>query len=249
MQTHYFNPAKMKVNSPIKIQEALLHVHMPLEGPSKKEIIEESLKQKGFQLFLKRLFDIIVSSALIILFSPILITVALIIKLTSRGPVFYSNDRVAYDGGHFRCHKFRSMVTDHSIKENDHKIAIEGQKNGILHKQKNDTRVTWIGKIIRKTSIDELPQLFNVLFGDMSIVGPRPLVPFMLKPYPEFCEIRCFMRPGITGLWQIRDREHNTSAEFMIEHDTEYIEKYSLLLDFKILVSTPFVVLSGKGAY
>jgi len=87
--------------------------------------------------------------------------------------------------------------------------------------------------VIRKTSIDELPQLFNVLSGDMSIVGPRPLVPFMLKPFPEFKEVRGLVRPGITGLWQIRDREHNTSAEFMIEHDTEYIQDYSSFLILK----------------
>lgn len=240
---------EINLQSRVRNQETFLHVHMPVEGPSKRKLIEQSLKQKKFQIFFKRFFDIFVSLVLIILFSPILIAVALIIKLTSKGPVLYSNDRVAYGGGNFRCHKFRSMVSDHSTKEQDNKIALEGQEKGILHKKKDDTRITWIGKIIRKTSIDELPQLFNVLFGDMSIVGPRPLVPFMLQPYREFKEIRCFVRPGITGLWQIRDREHNTSAEFMIKHDTEYIEKYSLLLDIKILLSTPFVVLSGKGAY
>ena len=149
----------------------------------------------------------------------------------------------------FKCHKFRSMVSDHSKKHDDHKRAVEHAEKGILHKDKNDSRVTWIGKLIRKTSIDELPQLFNVLSGDMSIVGPRPLVPFMLKPFPEFKEIRGLVRPGITGLWQIRDREHNTSAEFMIEHDTEYIQDYSFFLDMKILFETPLVVLSGKGAY
>jgi len=141
------------------------------------------------------------------------------------------------------------MVKDHSIKRHDHKRAIEHAQKGILYKQKDDGRVTWIGKVIRKTSIDELPQLFNVLRGDMSIVGPRPLVPFMLAPYPEFRAIRSMVRPGITGLWQIRDRENNTSAEFMITHDTEYIENYTFLLDIKILAETPLVVLSGRGAY
>jgi lipopolysaccharide/colanic/teichoic acid biosynthesis glycosyltransferase len=141
------------------------------------------------------------------------------------------------------------MVTDHSVKHHDHKRHIEHAEKGLLHKEKNDSRITVIGKIIRKTSIDELPQLFNVFFGDMSIVGPRPLVPFMLKPYPEFKDIRCLVRPGITGLWQIRDREHNTSAEYMIEHDTEYVENYNFLLDIKILVATPAAVVSGRGAY
>ncbi len=120
------------------------------------------------------------------------------------------------------------MVSDQSKKAQAYKEALEQQQKGILLKLPNDPRVTWIGKIIRKSSIDELPQLFNVLLGDMSIVGPRPLVPFMLAHLPEFKEIRCLVRPGITGLWQIRDRVNNTSAEFMIEHDTEYIQRLQL---------------------
>ena len=240
---------EIKMKSPTVLQESVVHVHIKPEDVSKAAIINESINKKKWAFFLKRLFDIIVSIVLILLFSPILITVAFIIKLTSRGPLLYSNERVGLYGSNFKCHKLRSMVTNQASKEEDHKIAVAGQVKGILHKKKNDSRVTWIGKIIRKFSIDELPQLFNVLLGDMSIVGPRPLVPFMLFPYPDFKEIRCFVRPGITGLWQIRDRENNTSAEFMIQHDTEYIENYSLLLDLKILISTPFVVLSAKGAY
>jgi len=226
----------------------VLHVYA-IDKPNNLEVLKQSIHQKRFQLFLKRTFDILVALVLILLFSPILITVALIIKLTSRGAILYSNERVGHGGHHFKCHKFRSMVTDHSVKHHDHKRHLEHAEKGILHKEKNDTRITWIGKIIRRTSIDELPQLFNVLFGDMSIVGPRPLVPFMLTPFPEFREVRCLVRPGITGLWQIRDRENNTSAEFMIKHDSEYVENYSFLLDMKILVETPIVVLSGKGAY
>jgi exopolysaccharide production protein ExoY len=211
--------------------------------------ISASLQQKSIQLTVKRFFDIVVASLLIIFFAPVLITVAVIIKLTSKGAVLYSNERVGYGGGHFRCFKFRSMVTDQSVKKSDYEVALAGQEKGILHKIKDDARITWIGKIIRKTSIDELPQLFNVLKGDMSIIGPRPLVPFMLKHLPEFKETRCLVRPGITGLWQIRDRVNNTRAEFMIEHDTEYIRKYSLLLDLWILAKTPVVVLTGEGAY
>lgn len=216
---------------------------------SDEKNIEALLGQKQFQLFLKRVFDVVLSSLLIIFFAPVLITVAIIIKLTSKGAVLYSNERVGYGATNFRCFKFRSMVTDQSTKKSDYQVALAGQEKGILHKVKNDTRITWIGKIIRKTSIDELPQLFNVLKGDMSIIGPRPLVPFMLKHLPEFKETRCLVRPGITGLWQIRDRVNNTSAEFMIEHDTEYIREYSLLLDLKILAKTPIVVITGEGAY
>jgi exopolysaccharide production protein ExoY len=231
------------------VHESLLHIHLETDYPKKKQILEEALERKNLEIFVKRAFDIFVSLALIISLAPILIIIAILVKLTSKGPILYSNERVGYRGVHFRCFKFRSMVTDQSTKREDYEVALAGQEKGVLHKVKDDTRVTWIGKIIRKTSIDELPQLFNVLRGDMSIIGPRPLVPFMLKHLPEFREIRSLVRPGITGLWQIRDRGNNTSAEFMIEHDTEYVENFSLLLDMKILFKTPIVVITGDGAY
>lgn len=231
------------------VGESLLHIHLANNQQEKKAQIEESLRQKRFQLTVKRFFDIVFAGTLILLLSPILALTAILIKLSSRGPVLYSNERVGYKGIHFRCFKFRSMVTNQVLKKSDYEVAMAGQQMGILHKVKNDSRVTWIGKIIRKTSIDELPQLFNVLMGDMSVIGPRPLVPFMLKNLPDFKDIRCLMRPGITGLWQIRDRVNNTSAEFMVTHDTEYVEKYSLLTDLRILVKTPFVVITGEGAY
>ena len=233
----------------VGVHESILHVHLENNYAEKKRLIEDSLEEKKFQIILKRLFDIVVSSLLILCLSPFLILISLLVKLGSKGPILYSNERVGYRGLHFRCFKFRSMVTDQSIKKTDYEVALAGQEKGILHKVKNDTRTTWIGKIIRKTSMDELPQLFNVLIGDMSIIGPRPLVPFMLKHLPEFKEVRCLMRPGITGLWQIRDRANNTSAEFMIEHDTEYVENYNLFLDLKILFKTPVVVITGEGAY
>lgn len=233
----------------IEVKETIVHLHVEDSNLNKKKQIESSLKNKRFQIFLKRLFDIVVASFLILCFSPLLIIVAILIKLSSKGDILYSNERVGYKGNHFRCFKFRSMVSDQSVKKSDYEVALANQEKGILHKVKNDSRITWIGKIIRKTSIDELPQLFNVLRGDMSIVGPRPLVPFMLTHLPEFKEIRCLVRPGITGLWQVRDRINNTSAEFMIEHDTEYIEHYSLLLDARILLRTPIVVITGEGAY
>ena len=222
---------------------------MPVETSDEKTLVLQSLQSKKGQLTLKRTFDIAVSLSLILLLSPLLLLIALLIKLTSKGKVLYSNERVGLHGQHFRCYKFRSMISDQSKKAQAYKTALDQSQQGILLKLPNDPRVTWIGKIIRKSSIDELPQLFNVFLGDMSLIGPRPLVPFMLTHLPEFKEIRCKVRPGITGLWQIRDRKNNTSAEFMIEHDTEYIRDYSLLMDFKILASTPGAVLKADGAY
>ena len=229
--------------------EDILCVRVASDQYDKFQLLHRQLCEKRLQMIGKRTFDILVSLVLIVLLSPILILITILIKLTSRGPALFTNERIGLHGQHFNCYKFRSMVANHTIKRDDLTQAIKGQENGILHKSKSDGRVTFIGKIIRKTSIDELPQLFNVLKGDMSIIGPRPLVPFMLKPFPEFSKIRCLVKPGITGLWQIRDREHNTSAEFMIKHDTEYIENYGLIQDFKILIETPIAVLSAKGAY
>jgi lipopolysaccharide/colanic/teichoic acid biosynthesis glycosyltransferase len=233
----------------IVVHDSLLHIQLDSRYSEKKKIIEESLRGKKIEIFLKRSFDIFASSLFILCLSPIFIITAVLIKLTSRGPILFSNERIGYRGKTFPCLKFRSMVADQSTRRSDYEVALAGAQKGLLHKSRNDTRITWIGKIIRKTSIDELPQLFNVLKGDMSIIGPRPLLPFMLKNLPEFKEIRSLVRPGITGLWQIRDRENNTSAEFMVEHDTEYVENYSFLLDMKILFKTPIVVITGDGAY
>ncbi len=240
---------KLNFSNQSTLKKEVVRVYGSIDTLAKFELLKESLDNKKFQLFLKRSFDIAASLFLILFFSPILIMVSFLIKFGSRGPVLYSNDRIGLGGQHFKCHKFRSMVNDHSVKHRDRKRVIEHTEKGILRKEKNDSRITWIGKLIRKTSIDELPQLFNVLMGDMSIVGPRPLVPFMLVPFPEFREVRSVVRPGITGLWQIRDRGNNSSAEFMIKYDIEYVENYTFLLDIKILAETPFVVLSGKGAY
>ena len=230
-------------------QKRTIHVTVPVEAVDKKTKVFENLHRKKKQLFIKRSFDIAVSLSLLTLLSPLLLLVAFIIKITSRGKVLYSNERVGMGAKHFRCYKFRSMISDQSKRSQAYRMALEQSQQGVLLKLQNDPRVTWIGKVIRKSSIDELPQLFNVLLGDMSIIGPRPLVPFMLTHLPDFKEVRCKVRPGITGLWQIRDRKNNTSAEFMIEHDTEYVRDYSLIMDFKILLSTPKAVLKAEGAY
>jgi lipopolysaccharide/colanic/teichoic acid biosynthesis glycosyltransferase len=125
----------------------------------------------------------------------------------------------------------------------------EEKSKGILLKMKNDPRVTPLGKLFRRTSIDELPQLLNVLRGDMSIVGPRPMVIHMMDPFPEIREVRSVIRPGLTGLWQIRNRANNTSIMCMIADDVEYIAKLSLMLDLKIILATPWELIRGTGAH
>ncbi len=219
------------------------------EAASRKKVIEKSLYSKIFQLKIKRITDILFSLMLLTIFSPLMAVVSLLIFLTSKGPILYTNKRIGLFGRQFHCLKFRSMVTDQYCRQEDLECFTAAKNKGVLFKVKQDTRVTWIGKIIRKTSIDELPQLFNVLNGDMSIVGPRPLVPFMLNDLEDFNSIRSLLKPGITGKWQTENRINNTSAHYMIEHDLNYVEMYSLLADLKILLKTPKVVISTKGAY
>ncbi len=198
-------------------------------------------------LALKRLIDIVGSFILIVVLAPFLLATAIAVKLTSVGPIFYSHKRWALDQGHFMCLKFRSMRTDQDKVVNQEQLK-EIEKSGVLLKLKKDPRLTPVGGIIRKTSIDELPQLWNVLKGDMSLVGPRPLVLHMMQPYPKVRRVRCTMRPGISGLWQIRDRENNTSVIGMMPHDVEYLLNFNVWLDIKILLATLPAVLWGTGA-
>lgn len=214
-----------------------------------KTEIESYLKTKIIELKIKRGLDFILSFCTIIVFSPLLLITAILIKLNSPGPALYLQNRVGYRGRFFICYKFRSMKINSIVDSGDFKLAASLSEKGILYKSRTDQRITFIGKIIRKTSIDELPQLFNVLFGDMSMVGPRPLVPFMLKNYQMFSEIRSLVKPGITGLWQVRSREKNNSAVHMIKFDLEYCQKFNILNDLKILIKTIPVVLNQNGAH
>jgi lipopolysaccharide/colanic/teichoic acid biosynthesis glycosyltransferase len=191
----------------------------------------------------KRALDIVLASVLLVLFSPILLAAAALVFVSSRGPILFRQQRVGQGGRLFWFYKFRTMYVNAVAAGED-----QSKASGILVKLKVDPRVTPIGKWLRRFSIDELPQLLNVLKGDMSMVGPRPLVPFMLTPYPEFAAERAKVRPGITGLWQIRARHENTSAAFMQSHDLEYVRDQSLATDLKILLATAPQVLSGKGA-
>jgi exopolysaccharide biosynthesis polyprenyl glycosylphosphotransferase len=215
-----------------------------MEGDSL--ISHHTVRLEGWPVVAKRAVDILVSASMSLLLLPVFLLTALAIKLTSPGPVFFVQKRLGLNKRHFGIYKFRTMVIDAEkrMKEIEHLNEVSGP----VFKIKNDPRITPIGKFLRKTSIDELPQLFNVLKGDMSLVGPRPLP---LRDYEGFSEDwqrrRFSVRPGVTCLWQIGGRS-SISFEQWMELDLQYIDKWSLLLDFKILLKTIPAVLKGSGA-
>lgn len=194
----------------------------------------------------KRGLDTLGSLMLIGLFSPLLIGIALAVKLTSPGPVFYVSTRVGRGGRFFGFLKFRSMYVDADKRLNELREANE--KDGPIFKMKNDPRITPIGRFLRKYSLDELPQLFNVFKGDMSLVGPRPPIPHEVEQYDEYCRERLSVRPGLTCYWQIMGRSNLSFQEWM-ELDHKYLREMSLWTDLKILLKTPMAVLKGDGAY
>ena len=198
-----------------------------------------------FQLVLKRLMDICVSTALLLLTFPLFLLVAVLIKLTSEGPVFFRQERVGYNGRTFTLYKFRTMVKNAEQMKKD--LLELNEMDGPVFKIRNDPRITRVGHVLRKTSIDELPQLINVLKGDMSLVGPRPPVPNEVVQYQLSDRRRLSMKPGMTGIWQVSGR-NNVSFEKWMEMDRQYIDQWSLWLDLKILARTVPVILRGSGA-
>ena len=198
-----------------------------------------------WQLIAKRLIDVTASSVLLILLSPLFGVVSFLIKRSSRGPVFFKQQRVGYNGRLFNCLKFRTMVENAEVLQKD--LLQLNEMDGPVFKIKNDPRLTKVGKILRKTSIDELPQFINVLRGDMSLVGPRPPIPSEVKEYELMDRRRLSMRPGITCLWQVNGRNKIRFEKWM-ELDREYVDNWSLKLDFMILLKTVPAVLRGGGA-
>jgi Undecaprenyl-phosphate galactose phosphotransferase WbaP len=198
---------------------------------------------------IKRLFDIGAALSGLVLLSPILITASLFIWLQDRGPILYGHKRVGRKGRHFRCWKFRSMVRHGDEVLRAYLEAHPAAKAEWERTQKlaNDPRVTRIGAFIRKTSIDELPQLWNVLIGEMSIIGPRPITRPELDRYGPDRRYYLLVRPGITGLWQVSGRS-NTSYERRIALDRQYLENWSYKQDITILMRTPLAVLRSDGA-
>ena len=219
---------------------------------------------KGKALFMKRAMDIVGSVFGLILFFPVFLIVPVLIKLLSKGPVLYRQERIGLQGKKFTFLKFRSMVVDNDpgihreytknlinrqkSHDND-KNAVAGAAQGGVYKITNDPRITFIGRILRITSLDEFPQFINVLRGEMSLVGPRPPIQYELDNYDIWHRRRVLeVKPGITGLWQVKGRSSTTFDE-MVRLDLKYVRKWSLWLDFKILIQTPWVIIVGKGAY
>lgn len=210
-------------------------------------ISENEVNAKISYFFLKRLFDVLGSIIGLIILSPLFLMVAYKIKKEdSEGPVFFSQQRVGKNGQLFRMFKFRSMCVD--AEEKLVSLLEHNEIEGAMFKMKDDPRITKIGKFIRKTSIDELPQLWNVLKGDMSLVGPRPPLVNEVEKYTEHEKQRLIVKPGCTGLWQVSGRNHVGFNE-MVELDLKYIKNISFKQDIKIVLKTVFIMIKPNGAY
>ncbi|GAA3672458.1 sugar transferase [Arthrobacter ginkgonis] len=210
----------------------LIHVSTPkLEGP---------------RAVVKRSFDILGAGLVLLILSPLLLVVAVAVRLDSSGPTFFHQERIGKDGAAFRMHKFRSMVVDAEARLAALRQADEG--NGVLFKMREDPRITRLGAFIRRYSIDELPQLWNVLVGEMSMVGPRPPLPAEVDTYEKYVHRRLMVKPGITGLWQVSGRS-DLSWEESVRLDLYYVENWSLMQDLLILLRTAKAVVAKDGAY
>ncbi|WP_434289910.1 WecB/TagA/CpsF family glycosyltransferase [Celeribacter sp. SCSIO 80788] len=194
----------------------------------------------------KRALDLVGSGILVAMLAPLMVLIATLIQIESRGPALFKQVRVGQNGRHFTIYKFRSMYLD----AEDRLAALRGQsdREGICFKSRHDPRVTRMGRVLRRASLDELPQIFNVLLGQMSLVGPRPALPSEVEHFPVAAQERLRARPGITGLWQVSGRA-DIGFEKMIDMDIAYVRSRSVLLDLFILAMTARAVIGGRGAY
>jgi lipopolysaccharide/colanic/teichoic acid biosynthesis glycosyltransferase len=218
------------------------------------------LRRKTSARLLKRALDILGSLVLLVLLAPLFVVVGVVIKLTSKGPVLFKQTRIGQFGQPFTLLKFRSMYTHANstvheayvrafiLSAKDGHTTSESLKQGGLFKLNGDPRITPLGHFLRQTSLDELPQIFNVLMGSMSLVGPRPPMAYEVACYEPWHMRRVLeARPGITGLWQVRGRSRTTFEE-MVRLDLKYIDGWSIWVDLKLLLQTPWAVLRGEGA-
>jgi len=210
-------------------------------------IVFRSAPETSWQGIAKQLLDLLGALALLILFAPIFVVAALAIRLTSKGPILFRQQRCGLNGQPFMMLKFRSMVTD--AEQRKHEIECLNEMDGPVFKVTNDPRVTRVGRILRKFSIDEFPQLFNVVRGEMSLVGPRPLPVDEVRRFDDPAHRRRLsVKPGLTCLWQVSGRNNVNNFRDWVRLDLEYIDNWSLWLDLKILWRTIPVVLAGTGA-
>ena len=201
---------------------------------------------EGFRVVAKDLFDRCAAAAALIMLAPLMAALAMTVWLSDRGPVFFTQVRVGKDGRAFRIYKFRTMVVDAELRKAE--LMDRNEHDSVLFKLHKDPRVTAIGTHLRRWSIDELPQLFNVFLGDMSLVGPRPALPAEAEKYAEHVRRRLVVKPGITGLWQVSGRA-NLSWDESVRLDLRYVENWSFALDLQILWKTVSAILQGSGAY
>lgn len=233
-------------------------IGLPLNGVVVENVYQERVPLMSLQnnlarpynRMVKRIFDLVVTTLGTICISPILLLLAILVKLDSPGPVFFAHKRIGKDGKEFPCLKFRSMCVDADVKLKEYLAAnLEAKKEWDAEfKLKDDPRVTRMGRILRRTSLDELPQLFNVLRGEMSLVGPRPIVKAEIPKYGDYIHDFYMVHPGITGMWQVNGRS-DTTYEERVQMDSWYVRNWSVWLDIMLLWKTVGVVLSHKGAY
>ena len=216
-----------------------------LQTDTEQEIVQIYRKENILYDISKRTLDIIASIIGLILLSPIIAVVAILIKLESEGPIIFSQKRIGLNGKEFKMYKFRSMVQN--AEELKEKLKKQNEMSGPMFKMKNDPRVTKVGKFIRKTSIDELPQLINVLKGDMSLVGPRPSLPKEVKEFKPWMLRRLEVKPGLTCYWQVSGR-NNIDFEDWMKLDIKYVEERNFFTDIKLIFKTVFVLFGDKNA-
>ena len=209
-------------------------------------IENESTRGFSFYEVIKRVIDVVCSFVGVLVLSPLFVVIAIIIKITSKGPVFFSQRRVGKNGKEFDMYKFRSMVIN--AEELKEKLAAQNEMSGPMFKMKDDPRVTKVGKFIRKTSIDELPQLLNVLKGDMSLVGPRPSLPKEVAQFEDWMYRRLEVKPGLTCYWQVSGR-NNIDFEDWMKLDIKYVDERSTWIDIKLIFKTVGVLFGDKNAH
>lgn len=198
------------------------------------------------QLMTRRILDVMTASVLMVALSPLLLVAALAVRLTSPGPILFRQTRAGKGGREFTLYKFRSMYVE--AEEEQHELLDYNEVSGPVFKIREDPRLTRVGRLLRRSSIDELPQLWNVVRGDMCLVGPRPPIPDEVEHYTDWERQRLKVKPGITCIWQVSGRSE-LDFETWVKMDIEYIENWSLWLDLKLLARTIPAVISGRGAY